>query len=51
MQKDIFRVILWMGFVFITTIILQNTISRFNLFRMENFDAYLCYILNVLKAS
>ena len=42
-EKNVFRVIFWIGFGIRTEMILQNTISRFNLFRFESFDSGECY--------
>ena len=42
-EKSIFRVIFRIGFVIMTTMILQNTISKFNFFRIESFDSWVCY--------
>ena len=42
-EKSIFRVIFRIGFGIMTTMILQNTISRFNFFRIESFDSWVCY--------
>ena len=42
-ENNIFRVIFQIGFGIITAMILQNTISRFNLFRIESFDSGVCY--------
>ena len=38
-DKSIFRVIFRIDFGIMTTMILQNTISRFNLFRIGSFDS------------
>ena len=38
------RVIFQIGFNVITLMILQNTTSRFNLFRIESFDGWVCYL-------
>ena len=43
-EKSIFRVIFRFSFYVITTMILQNTNSRFNLFRIESFDSRVCYL-------
>ena len=42
-EKSIFRVIFRIGFGIMTAMILQNTISRFNFFRIESFDSWVCY--------
>ena len=42
-QNSVFRVIFRIGFSIRTAMILQNTISRFNLFRIESFDTWVCY--------
>jgi len=41
-EKSIFRVIFRIGFDVINAMILQNTTSRFNLFRIESFDSWVC---------
>ena len=41
-EKSIFRVIFRIGFNVITLMVLQNTNSRFNLFRIESFDSWVC---------
>ena len=41
-EKSIFRVIFPISFYVITTMILQNTNFRFNLFRIESFDSRVC---------
>ena len=38
-EKSIFKVIFKIEFGIMTTTILQNTISRFNLFLIESFDS------------
>ena len=43
-EKSIFRVIFRIGFDIRTAMILQNTISKFNLFRIESFDSGECYL-------
>ena len=43
-EKRIFRVIFRIGFGIMTAMILKNTISRFNLFRIESFDSWVCYL-------
>ena len=42
-EKSIFRVIFQIGFSIMTAMILQNTITRFNLFQIERFDSWVCY--------
>ena len=42
-EKSIFRVIFQIGFDIMATMILQNNISRFNLFQIESFDSWVCY--------
>ena len=42
-EKSIFRVIFRIGVGIMTTIILQNNISRFNFFWIESFDSWVCY--------
>ena len=42
-EKSIFRVIFRIGFGIMTAMILQNTISRFNFFRIESFDSWVFY--------
>ena len=42
-QMSIFRVIFRIGFGIMTAMILKNTISRFNFFRIESFDSWVCY--------
>ena len=41
-EKSIFRVIFRIGFDVINAMILQNTISRFNFFRIASFDSWVC---------
>ena len=41
-EKSIFRVIFWIDFKIMTTMILQNTISIFNFFRIESFESGVC---------
>ena len=41
-EKSIFRVIFRIGFDVIDAMILQNTISRFNFFRIASFDSWVC---------
>ena len=41
-EQSIFRVIFWTRFNIITPIILQNTIFRTILFRIEGFDSWTC---------
>ena len=41
-EKNIFRVIFRIGFGIMTSMILQNTISRFTLLRIESFDSWVC---------
>ena len=48
-EKSIFRVIFRIGFGIMTAMILQNTISRFNLFRIESFDSGVCYFGELQK--
>ena len=48
-EKSIFRVIFRIGFGIRTAMILQNTISRFNLFRIESFDSGACYLGELRK--
>ena len=43
-EKSIFRVIFRIGFGIMTAMILQNTISRFNVFRIESLDTWVCSI-------
>ena len=50
-EKSIFRVIFRIGFGIMTTMILQNTISRFNLFRIESFDSGVCSFGELKKYS
>ena len=42
--KSIFRVIFQISFDVITTMILQNTHSRFNFFWIESFSSWVCYL-------
>ena len=49
-ENIIFRVIFWIGFGIMTAMILQNTISRFNLFRIESFDSGVCYFGELRKS-
>ena len=41
-EKSIFRVIFRIGFEVINAMILQNTISRYNFFRIASFDSWVC---------
>jgi len=50
-EKSIFRVIFRIGFDVVTAMILQNTISRFNLLRIERFDSWVCYVKSNEKKS
>ena len=50
-EKSIFRVIFRIGFGIRTEMILQNTISRFNLFRIESFDSGECYLGELRKQT
>ena len=42
-ERIMFRFIFRIGFDIMTTMILQNTISRFNLFWIESFDSWVCH--------
>ena len=42
-KKTIFSVLFRIGLGIMTTMFLQNTISRFNFFRIESFDSRVCY--------
>jgi hypothetical protein len=48
-EKSIFRVIFGIDFDIMTTMILKNTISRFNFFRIESFDSVVCYFGQLWK--
>ena len=48
-EKSIFGVIFLIGFVTITTWILQNYISRFNSHGIESFDSWVCYFGEPMK--
>ena len=50
-EKSIFRGIFRIDFDIMTTMILQNTISRFNSFRIESFDSGVCYFGELRKKN
>ena len=48
-EKSIFRVIFRIGFGIMTAMILQNTISRFNFFRIESFHSWVILFWKAMK--
>ena len=50
-EKSIFRGTFWLDFGIMTAMILQNTISRLNFFRIEKFDSGVCYFGELQKKN